>query len=225
MINTVEVFDDRKAEIEFYFSVIVDFDNKGSWVINTIDNTKFFRIMKSNFILMLYNFVESTISNGLEEIYENLKNDGCKYNDVIDEIQIIWRNYKVREIYKPESLLKTYTKRVKEIVDDITNEVPIILNKNMSGINGNLNAKIIKDICNKHHIRYCVDDDNQVLDNVRRKRNALAHGDDSFSKCARDLTVDDLEKIKDTITNFLTGIVNGMQTYCDEKKYMKQNNV
>lgn len=223
MINTIEVFNDRKLEIEFYFSVILDYDKNGAKVINTIDNKKFFRIMKSNFILMLYNLVESTITNGLEEIYENLENDSCKYSDLIEEIQIIWREYKVREIYKPESLLKTYTKRVKEIVDDITNEVPIILHKNMIGFSGNLNAKKIKEICNKHHIRYTVIDDNQMLDNVKKKRNALAHGDDSFSKCSRDLTVKDLEDIKDTIIKFLTGIVNGMEEYCDGKKYIKEN--
>lgn len=223
MINTIEVFEDRKSEIEFYYSVIVDYDTNGSSVINTVDNMKFFRIMKSNFILMLYNLVESTISNGLEEIYESLKNDGCKYNDVIDKIQILWRDYKIREIYKPESLLKTYTNRVKEIVDDITNEIPILLNKNMSGINGNLNAKIIKEICNKHNIRYRVIDDNQVLDHVRRKRNALAHGDESFSKCARDLNVQDLEEIKDTIIRFLSAIVTGMEKYCNDKKYLRCN--
>lgn len=223
MINTIEVFEDRKSEIEFYYSVIVDYDTNGSSVINTVDNMKFFRIMKSNFILMLYNLVESTISNGLEEIYESLKNDGCKYNDVIDKIQILWRDYKIREIYKPESLPKTYTNRVKEIVDDITNEIPILLNKNMSGINGNLNAKIIKEICNKHNIRYRVIDDNQVLDHVRRKRNALAHGDESFSKCARDLNVQDLEEIKDTIIRFLSAIVTGMEKYCNDKKYLRCN--
>ena len=225
MTNTIEIFEDRKSEIEFYYSVIVDYEEKGKVVINTIDNTKFFRIMKSNFILMLYNLVESSISNGLEEIYENVKSDNCKYEDLVEEIQNIWRDFKISEIYKPESLLKTYTNKVKYIVDSITSGVPIVLHKGMYGINGNLNAKKIKEICYKHRIRCNVIDDKQILDNVRIKRNALAHGDDSFSKCARDLTVSDLENIKDTIIIFIKGILNGMQKYCDEKEYLKQNAV
>lgn len=43
MINTIEVFNDRKLEIEFYFSVILDYDKNGTKVINTIDNKKVFQ--------------------------------------------------------------------------------------------------------------------------------------------------------------------------------------
>lgn len=219
MTNTLEIFADRKSEIEFYFSVILDYNDNNTKVINTIDNKKFFRIMKSNFILMLYNLVESTITNGFEEIYEDLKSNNCTYNELIKEIQNIWRENKIREIYKPETILKTYTNRVENIVNDIINEVPITLHKGMINISGNLNAKSIKDICNKHHIRYTVIDDKNILDNVKNNRNALAHGDISFSKCSRDLTINDLENTKDTVINFLEGILKGMEEYCDGKKY------
>lgn len=50
MTNTLEIFADRKSEIEFYFSVILDYNDNNTKVINTIDNKKFFRIMKSNCI-------------------------------------------------------------------------------------------------------------------------------------------------------------------------------
>lgn len=223
MTNTLEIFADRKSEIEFYFSVILDYNDNNTKVINTIDNKKFFRIMKSNFILMLYNLVESTITNGFEEIYEDLKNNNCTYNELIKEIQNIWRENKIREIYKPETILKTYTNRVENIVNDIIHEVPITLHKGMINISGNLNAKSIKDICNKHHIRYTVIDDKNILDNVKNNRNALAHGDISFSKCSRDLTINDLENTKDTVINFLEGILKGMEEYCDGKKYRKDS--
>lgn len=225
MTNTLEIFADRKSEIEFYFSVILDYNDNNTKVINTIDNKKFFRIMKSNFILMLYNLVESTITNGFEEIYEDLKSNNCTYNELIKEIQNIWRENKIREIYKPETILKTYTNRVENIVNDIINEVPITLHKGMINISisGNLNAKSIKDICNKHHIRYTVIDDKNILDNVKNNRNALAHGDVSFSKCSRDLTINDLENTKDTVINFLEGILKGMKEYCDGKKYRKDS--
>lgn len=59
------------------------------------------------------------------------------------------------------------------------------------------------------------------LDKVRKKRNSLAHGDESFSNCARDLTVSDLENIKDTIFRFLFGIIEGMENYYNKKQYLK----
>lgn len=222
IISTHEVFDDRKSEIEFYFSVMLDIDDESKQTLATIDNQRFFRIMKSNFLLMLYNLVEATFATGMHEIYDRLKQDNCSYETVIDEIQNIWRDYKVKEVYKPESGLTTYTNRVKSIVIDITQNTPLALTKEMLGINGNLNAKQIKDICDKHRIRYRVTDDQLILEKVKKKRNSLAHGDESFSRCARDLTLVDLEGIKDTVLMFISEILIGMDKYYDEKQYLRQ---
>ena len=98
MIAIHDVLDDRKSEIEFYYSVMVDFDNNTN-VLQTVDNQRFFRIMKSNFLLMLYNLVEATFTTGMLEIYDQLKSDECSYANVIDEIQNIWRDYKINLDY------------------------------------------------------------------------------------------------------------------------------
>lgn len=223
MITTHGVYEDRKSEIEFYYSVMVDIDDESKDALNTIDNQRFFRIMKSNFLLMLYNLVEATFTTGMLEIYDRLKQDICSYEGVIDEIQNIWRDYKVKEVYRPESGLTTYTNRVKKIVIDITQNTPLALTKGMLGISGNLNAKKIKDICDKHRIRYSVTDDQLILEKVKKKRNSLAHGDESFSHCARDLTLADLETIKDTVLLFISEIIAGMDAYYDEKQYLRDH--
>lgn len=221
MITIHEVFNDRKNEIEFYYSVMMDMDDETKHTLNTIDNQRFFRIMKSNFLLMLYNLVEATFTTGMLEIYDQLKRENCSYEAVIDEIQNIWRDYKIKEIYKPESGLTTYTNRVRNVVLDITQNAPLTLTKGMLGINGNLNAKQIKDICDRHRIRYRVTDDRQILEKVKKKRNSLAHGDESFSHCARDLTLTDLEIIKDTVILFIQEILDSMEKYCDEKQFLR----
>lgn len=222
MRDTLNIYEERKKEIEFYYSILVDFDINGKNVANTIDNKLFFRILKSNFLLMLYNIVEATITTGMLEIYEQLRNEKCIYSSLISEMQNIWRNYKVKEIYHSSSQLKSYINRVEGVVNDIINETPIIFNKNMLDINGNLNAKRIKEICDRHRIRYKVVDDEMSLERVRIKRNALAHGDESFSDCARDITISDLEELKDTVFKFLTDITDGMKKYYDEKQYLKK---
>ena len=222
MIQTHEVYNNRKEEIEFYYSVMVDAEDETKDVLNTIDNQLFFRIMKSNFLLMLYNLVEATFTTGMLEIYDKLKQENCTYSSVIDEIQKIWRDYKVKEVYKPDSPLVTYTNRVKSIVTDITQNTPIALSRSMLGINGNLNAKQIKDICDKHRIRYRVIDDQLMLEKVKSKRNSLAHGDESFSRCARDLTLNDLKTIKDIVLKFICDILDGMDNYYDGRQYMRQ---
>lgn len=180
MQNTLSIFADRKQEIEFYFSVMVEIDN-GNPNIQTVDNTRFYKIMKSNFLLMLYNLVEACIVSGMMEIYEDLKNDNCSYNQVIREIQDIWSKYKINEIYGPATERVAYENRVQEIIRDITTNAPIILSKDALGISGNLNAKKIKNICDKHRIRYRLATPGESLERVKRERNSLAHGDVSFS--------------------------------------------
>ena len=218
MQNTLSIFDERKQEIDFYFSVMIEIDN-GNPNIHTIDNTRFYKIMKSNFLLMLYNLVEVCIVSGMMEIYEDLKNDNCSYNQVIREIQEIWYKYKINEIYGPATERIAYENRVQQIIENITTNAPIILAKDALGISGNLNAKKIKEICDKHKIRYRLATSGASLERVKRERNSLAHGDVSFSDCARDLTIGDLENIKDEVILFLTGILDGMKNYYDQKLY------
>lgn len=169
MIAIYNVLDDRKGEIEFYYSVMEDIDRDSDNMLHTADKQRFFRIMKSNFLLMLYNLVEATFTTGMLEIYDQVKADGCPYANVIDEIQNIWRDYKVKEVHKPDSKLSTYTNRVQNIVLDITQNTPLILSKSMIGVDGNLNAEKIKKICDKHKIRYRVVDDQLALEKVRKK--------------------------------------------------------
>lgn len=224
MQNTYGIFNDRKNEIEFYFSIMVEIDN-GSANINTIDNRRFYKIMKSNFLLMLYNLVEACIVSGMMEIYEDLKNNGCSYNQVIREIQDIWSKSKINEIYGPATERTAYENRVRQIIQDITTNTPIVLSKDALGISGNLNARKIKEICDKHRIRYRLQNQGESLERVKRERNSLAHGDVSFSDCARDLTIGDLENIKDEVIQFLQDILNGMKDYYDQKLYKISNAV
>jgi hypothetical protein len=58
MDATVAFYEERKLEIEFCYSILLEIAKPNS-AIKTIDNSRFERILKSNFLLMLYNFVSS----------------------------------------------------------------------------------------------------------------------------------------------------------------------
>jgi len=61
------------------------------------------------------------------------------------------------------------------------------------------------------------------LDDVKEKRNNLAHGTQSFVECGRDYTIEDLNNIKEQTTLFLKGILDGMKEYFDNKLYLSSN--
>ena len=146
MQNTLSIFEERKAEIEFYFSVIKQLDT-GNSGINTSNNTRFYKIMKSNFLLMLYNLVEACIVNGIMEIYESVKDEGCTYDQVRNELQSIWIRYKIKQVYGTETNISTYEKQVKGIIKMIADNTVLIIPKGAVKISGNLDAKKIKEIC------------------------------------------------------------------------------
>lgn len=218
MQNTLEIFLDRIEELELYYSIMLDLDNERP-TIRTINNSRFFKILKSNYILMLYNLVESCTISGIMEIYEQLKNDNCTYQDVIDEIKDIWVNSQVSKIYGPTTTQSAYEKRVKMIIENITQNSVIELDKDSFKLAGNLDAKRIKSLCDKHRIRYVAEDNKSALRMVKEKRNSLAHGDVSFSECARDLTLSDLADIKIAVVDFMRGILDGMERYYNNKEY------
>lgn len=218
MQNTLDIFSDRLEELELYYSIMLDLDSDAP-TIRTINNTRFFKILKSNYILMLYNLVESCTVSGIMEIYEQLKNDSCTYQVVIDEIKDIWVNSQISKIYGPTTTQSAYEKRVKLIIDNITQNSIIELDKNAFKLAGNLDARRIKNLCDKHRIRYVAQDDKAALKMVKDKRNSLAHGDVSFSDCARDLTVSDLADIKEAVIEFMRGILDGMVNYYNTKGY------
>ena len=219
MHNTISIFEDRKRELELYYSIMYDIDN-GKPTIQTIDNSTFFKILKSNFILMLYNLIEACTVSGILEIYEELQQDGCSYNAVIDEIQNIWRSRQISNVYVQTASKATYDNKVKEIISSITSNVPIVLTREeLKSFGGNLDDRRIMALCDKHKIRSGAKGDSQKLRIVRQKRNDLAHGDVSFSDCARDYTLSDLYEIKDAVVEFMQSIIDGMQKYYADHGY------
>ena len=218
MNNTLALYDDRKNEIEFYYSIMLEIETD-SKKICTVDNAKFLRILKSNFLLMLYNLVEACTVSGMMEIYENLKNNANSYLDLISELRAIWSNHEIGKIYSNEAGRASYEKRVQDIIEQVISNQPIVLGRDALGISGNLDAKVIKRLCDKHRIRYVASDDG-CLRTVKDKRNNLAHGDESFGDCARDMTLTDLEHIKDEVCTFIKNILDGMKDYYDNKQYL-----
>ena len=58
---------------------------------------------------------------------------------------------------------------------------------------------------------------------VKTKRNNLAHGDEAFGEAARDLTIEELEDIKDEVFVFLDEVLDGMKLFYERKSYIRYN--
>lgn len=227
MDRTFSIFEERKEEIEFYYSILLDLDSSNS-KIQTINNARFERILKSNFLLMLYNLIEACIVTGFMEIYESIENDEHTYVDLIVQFQRIWSDYKISEPAENTAKQSTYKKVVRNILSDIIANKPLdfeISNqlkftKDILQIGGNLDARSIRDLLKVHNIPFTDYDEKPKMLIVKEKRNRLAHGEESFGNSARDYTVTDLGDFKNEVLEFVKSVLDTMKEYCDHKRYL-----
>lgn len=92
--------------------------------------------------------------------------------------------------------------------------------KNVLRISGNLDARAIRDLLSDHKITITDQADKPKMLIVKRKRNQLAHGEESFGDSARDYTVSDLEDFKDEVLDFIEAVLDTMKEYYDNKRYL-----
>lgn len=219
-----DMFDERVEEINLYFKAMKDLDqgnsNHASDAI--FYNDEFIKILKANTLLMIYNLVESTVLGGILEIYDKLKQEGLTYLSVRKEIKDIWFSYKFKQVYDPQAHYNSYKGKAFEIVNSILVGDVIELDRKATAISGNLDAQLIRNVCNEHGIVFKTDAKSKggiVLETVKDRRNDLAHGTLSFAECGRDYSIEELGKIKDQTVLFLKGLLSGMKKYYDEKQY------
>ena len=223
-----EVFNDRKNEIDLYYQLIDFLDNiekeDGEKSINNIlFNKDIEKIVRANALLMLYNLVESTLVNGIEEVYSVFKQDEITYSQVRSEIKEIWFNYRFSNAYDKKAHFDTYKKTAENIITSIMLSEPLELDRKATGISGNLDADSIREVCKKHGIQFISPEEchgGKKLGKVKEQRNQLAHGTLSFVECGRDFTVNDLHEIKIEVENFLSGFIDAIESYYDNKEYL-----
>jgi hypothetical protein len=234
MQTTKALYDNRKDEIEFYFQVLHDVMSHDSSInnreevrqralIQTADNSRFIRMLKSNYLIMLYNLIESCVKSGFEEIYEALTTESISYVQASCALRDIWSNYEISKAERNTANEDTYGNRVKNILDSVISDAPIVLSKKVIEklAGGTLDARSIRELLTKHEITLVETNSGEKhrILTVKNKRNSLAHGEESFGDAARDLTLEDLVNIKNEVLIFIEDAINGMEAYYNNERY------
>ena len=226
-----EIFNDRKREIDLYFDLInfldsIDRQTETNLTDSILYNRDIEKIIKANSLLMMYNLIESTLTNSIEKVYSILKEDNITYSQVRQEIQNIWFNYKFSNAHDKNSHFYTYRDTAEKIINSIMQREPLELNRKATGISGNLDADTIRQICKTHGIQFRTPENchgGQKLSQVKDQRNLLAHGTLSFVECGRDFSISDLHETKIEVETFLQEFINAIEKYYNEKEYLSSN--
>lgn len=170
-------------------------------------------ILKSAFVMLLYNVIESTMTSVLERVHEKVSR--IHYLESSDKIKllIIEFNFKNKN-----------TKQHKLMVDNISsNKLNLpLLSEFTSRINlfsGNLDAREIDKILGRYGIGTITSKDRKKLLFVKNKRNKIAHGEEMFKESCRNSTVSELRNTKKAVSEVLSQVIDLTESYFKYEKY------
>ena len=230
MINVKTDFQNRKEEIEDFYKLLENVIEKEAKLVFS-DGTKehinvdLTATLKSAAILLLYNLVESTISNAIEKIHEVFSDENLKYKDLNEKIQDkIMRHY-FSILRKSEGI--TEDNRIAELklmvgIFNFGNPVNLyyqdfVKYKTGSQFSGNLDAKVIKNVVNSYGLTLAKE--TNELRTIKDKRNKLAHGELSFRETCNNDSMPYMKNLKDKTIEFLEEVIDLIEDYLNNQDY------
>lgn len=204
-VNTI--FQKRVQEIETYYGFLETY-------INSSSDKELNKILRSNLILMLYNLVESSISNAIEEIHNNMHTN----NTTFDSLNIELKKVLIKQLksnISPHDFVISINNLAVDIVKRCFQKRKIST--------GNIDNKIISKLGREYgfdvNTTYATTKHGKCLEEIRGRRNDLAHGTFSFTEIGKEYTIGDLEKMKNETVNYLTEILSNISIYLLNQQY------
>lgn len=177
------------------------------------------KTVRASGYLLLYNLVESTVTNAIDAIHRIIEDNDLEYEDLSDDLKKITLNNFKGMIAKVSS-------------GEIGSEHPIQLamvklgHKKEKLFSGNVDCRTIRNISNSYgfphpnpkgkgrHI-------SEFVLEIKNRRNALAHGTLSFEQCGREASPEHLAKVTNETITYLRAVLWSISIYLRNQNYRK----
>jgi len=181
-------------------------------------------ILKANFLLILYNLMESVIIDSIKQIYDILQSENLTYENAINEIQALRIELNHKSFKKDAQWIKK-GEQIRNIIKNIEGEkikLSMDMDKEYFNLGWNIDKQKIEMIAKSHWFSAKIRNKKWTrLHEVKTKRNDLAHWNFSFWEIWRNYTVKQLWEINNDITNYIQAILNNVDTYLDSKNFIR----
>jgi hypothetical protein len=223
MISAISDFQERVKEVRSYFGFLERLDgNESRLHVHTnsdpsipfpIDDT-LLKTFKATAFLLLYNLVESTLSNAIQSIYDELKIKNISYMTVRDDLKRI----------SLKNLAKLRMDNLHTRILDISVDIITIGFSRRGLFSGNVDARFIRRTSREygfsHETTYIKTRDGESLLTVKNHRNDLAHGIKSFSEVGKEVSITELGRVKDEVISYLEEILWNVDQYVSDEDYL-----
>ena len=222
MNNARNEYNKRLHEVELYFTTLQLLD-KGKCSIKCVDilgneettevDTELSTILKANGFLLLYNLIEATIRNSIDAVLNSIHSSTVTFRSLSENLKKIWIKQEAKGLNNEKSQEKIML-IAKTVLD---NEI-LFFERDCINISGNIDAKKIREIIKQFGGNEI--SNGRDLKTIKDKRNNLAHGEFTFSEIGKDYTVRDLIDYKDETKQYLSSVLDEIQDYIDNQKYL-----
>lgn len=230
MIN--EDFQERKNEIVNILSYLKYMEKERStndsieknMEVGDVDFNKLQKTIKASILLMLYNLVESTLTNCLNEIHDAITESTIPYNKLNNSIQTLFLAYHIESMNQ-----KGGSGRQASIMRDLIfllkeEENISITYQELAAVyglySGNLDGKKVQSVLGQYGVKVSLPIQPRILETIKSLRNKLAHGELSFEDVGKEAhlgqiddyirkTIEYMEKVIICVENFIQ-----KQDYC-----------
>lgn len=230
MVTVLADFDERAREVRSYLRLLREMERPGSQLHNPTKPShrtiaieeEWRKVSKATAYLLIYNLVESSIRSAFTRLYQAIEGDGCKLGELSKQFLDLWVDQKHRLITRETASPKNYKEAAAAMVQAVLEDQVATLLAAHLPVSGNLDAEAIRGLCHTHGISISVPASTRGgvdLGVVKAQRNALAHGNRSFSECGRDVTVADLERIANQTEVFVRATLRNVKRVIDTRAF------
>lgn len=220
MTTTKAEYERHKKEVIKYLDAVKLLDNGDCEILCTdvlgahsslkIDD-ELSKILKANSFILLYNLIESTITNSIKAIVHSVEDEKLTYEQLSENIKRLW----IRQAVK--GIKDNYYAKVREISESIVKKELLTLSHDCVNISGNIDAQEVRNIAKQ--FGWVESKNGRELFTIKNKRNHLAHGEFSFADVGKDYTMQDIIRIKDNALTFLEDVLINVNNFLQTKGY------
>lgn len=181
------------------------------------------KTLRASTYLLLYNLMESTMSESIDAIHETIKEEGHSLLDLSEKLhKVILQSFSKGLTEEKVSELSRDNGDIRERLLDLGYDKRKLFS-------GNIDCGVIEKYCKKYGINvlpYRHDDtpllwDTEVIKAIKQKRNSLAHGSESFAQCGQNMPVDTIDDNLQSVEAVLMGVFNGLNDFLTRQKYLR----